>query len=252
MSHCTSAHSPPRQATLSHSVERCWSGGICRRTTRGPSRSIDDALDRGDHVVAGQRVLPRLQRRVPHLGFHQVHLADAALILLEGGDLLGIGRPQHDGPVAAGPAGVVGGVAEVLDAVGGERRLLAGGGVAHPQIRIANEGGVLLVGGENLGSGAAAAASAPAPSAAPAAHSPRLLPRSTSRPSRRTSSARPPAPKSIARRPRTRSPGTGGCPRRMRGRWRWRARRQASRGRRPARACLWRDPPGRIRRPPPW
>ena len=62
-----------------------------------------------------------------HLGFHQVHFADAALILLEGGDALGIGRPQHDGPVAAGPAGIVGGVAEILDAVGGERGLLIGG-----------------------------------------------------------------------------------------------------------------------------
>ena len=82
----------------------------------------DDALDGGDHVVAGQRILPRAQRRVADLGFHQVHFADAALVLLEGGDLLGIGRPEDDGAVAAGPAGVVGGVAEILDAVGGELR----------------------------------------------------------------------------------------------------------------------------------
>ena len=91
-----------------------------------------DALDGGDHVVAGQRVLPCPQRRVAHLGFHQVHFADAALILLEGGDALGIGRPQYDGPVAAGPTGIVGGVAEIFDAVRGERSLLIGGRVAHP------------------------------------------------------------------------------------------------------------------------
>ena len=125
-----------------------------------------DALDRGDHFVAGQRVLPRLQRGVPHLGFHQVHFAHAALILLEGGDALGIGRPQHDGPVAAGPARIVGGVAEVLDAVGGERCLLIGGGVAHPQVRVADEGGVLLVGREDFRRRASAAASTPAPSTA--------------------------------------------------------------------------------------
>src|ERR1039457_5944418 len=37
--HSTSAHSLPRQTTWSHSVDRCWSGGICRGTTRGASTS---------------------------------------------------------------------------------------------------------------------------------------------------------------------------------------------------------------------
>ena len=127
-----------------------------------------DALDRGHYFIAGQRVLPRLQRGVPHFGFHQIHFAHAALILLEGGDALGIGRPQHDGPVAAGPARIVGGVAEVLDAVRGERRLLIGGCVAHPQVRVADEGGVLLVGRQDFRRCASAAASAPAPSTASA------------------------------------------------------------------------------------
>src|ERR1019366_2399422 len=95
-------------------------------------------------------------------GFHQVHFAHAALILLEGGDALGIGRPQDDGPKASGPTGVVGGVAEVLDAVGGERLLPVGGGVAHPQVGIADEGGVVLVSGEGVGGGGATAAPAPA------------------------------------------------------------------------------------------
>src|ERR1019366_1743641 len=102
-------------------------------------------------------------------GFHQVHFAHAALILLEGGDALGIGRPQDDGPKASGPTGVVGGVAEVLDAVGGERLLPIGGGVAHPQIGIADEGGVLPVWGEALGGGGATSAAAASGPAAPAA-----------------------------------------------------------------------------------
>ena len=49
-------------------------------------------------------------------------------IFFESGDQSTIGRSLLR------PAGVVGGVAEVLDAVGGELRLLAGGDVAHPQV----------------------------------------------------------------------------------------------------------------------
>ena len=44
----------------------------------------------------------------------QVHLADLALVLLLRRDLLRVGRPRHHRAVAAAPAGVVGGVAEVL------------------------------------------------------------------------------------------------------------------------------------------
>ena len=53
----------------------------------------------------------------PTRGVHQIHLADAALVLLKGRDLFRIGRPEQDRPVAVRPAGVVGGVAEILHAV---------------------------------------------------------------------------------------------------------------------------------------
>src|SRR5262245_24393177 len=74
-----------------------------------------------------------------NFGIDQVHLADLTLVLLEGRDLLRVGRPHEDRTVAAGPAGVVGGVAEILDAVGGQRRLAAGRSVAHPEIPVADE-----------------------------------------------------------------------------------------------------------------
>ncbi len=164
-------HVGPFAAAARHVVAQRGPVLVRRQLQSHHARAIQidrHALDRGDHIVARQRVLPRLQRRVPHLGFHQVHFAHAALILLERRDPLGIGRPQYHRPVAAGPTGVVRRVAEVLDAVGGERRLFISRRIAHPQIEIAYESRVLLVGGENLGNGAAAAASTPAPSAAPA------------------------------------------------------------------------------------
>ena len=77
---------------------------------------------------------------------HEVHLAVFALVLLEGGDLFGVGRPDEDGVVAHLPSGVVGGVAEVLDAVGGELGLFAGGDVAYPEVVVADERGLGLVG----------------------------------------------------------------------------------------------------------
>src|SRR5690606_15492668 len=49
--------------------------------------------------------------------------------------------------VAVGPAGVVGGVAVVGAAVGGEPGFLAGGDVAHPQVPVADEGLGLAVRG---------------------------------------------------------------------------------------------------------
>src|SRR6185503_2456524 len=69
----------------------------------------------------------------------EVHLADVALVLLLRGDLPRVGRPRHDRAVAGAPAGVVGGVAEVLHAVGGERLLLPALHVADPEVPVADE-----------------------------------------------------------------------------------------------------------------
>ena len=99
-------------------------------------------------LVAGQRELRDAQRRVADRvdgRVDEVHLADLALVLLVGGDLLRVGRPEHDGAVAAAPAGVVGGVAEVLHAVGRQRRSCAGGDVAHPEVPVADEDRALAV-----------------------------------------------------------------------------------------------------------
>ena len=96
--------------------------------------------------VAGQRILPGLQRRMADRRVDEVHLADAALILLERRDLLRVGRPEEDRAVAARPAGVVGRVAEVLDAVLGQLRLPAGRDVADPEIPVADERRALAVG----------------------------------------------------------------------------------------------------------
>src|SRR5690606_26825714 len=107
----------------------------------GAGRDVDHhALDDGDVLVADQRVLPALDLRVADHGLHQDHLAGPALVLLEGRDLRRVGRPHQDRAVAVGPAGVVGGVAVVGAAIGGELRLLARGDVAHPQVPVADEG----------------------------------------------------------------------------------------------------------------
>src|SRR5262249_39346140 len=81
-------------------------------------------------------------------------------ILLERGDLLRVGRPDEDCTIALGPAGVVGGVAEVLYAVGRERRLLAARDVAHVEIPVANERRALAVGRWHVAALRAAAAAA--------------------------------------------------------------------------------------------
>ena len=108
-------------------------------------RAVDldhDALDHRDVLVAGQRILPGPQRRMPGGGVDEIHVAGLALILLEGGDLLRIGRPLEHRPIAADPAGVVGGVAVVLDAVGRELLVRAGRHVANPEVVVADEGRV--------------------------------------------------------------------------------------------------------------
>ena len=106
-------------------------------------------LDHEYVLVAGQRVFPLVEHRVAHFGAHRVHVAHLALVLLVGGDLLRVRRPVQHRAVGVDPAGVVGGVAEVPGAVGGELGLLAGGHVAHPQVPVADEGLLGLVGRED-------------------------------------------------------------------------------------------------------
>ena len=107
-------------------------------------------------------------------GVDEVHLADAARVVPEGRDLLRVRRPDDDGRVAARPAGVVGGVGEVLDAVGRELRLAAGRDVAHPEVVVAHERRARAVGREHVG--ASAAGSAAAGTRRRAARSPRRSP----------------------------------------------------------------------------
>ena len=105
----------------------------------------DDPLNHRDRRIARQRVLPRLQHRMPDLRLDQVHLADAALILLIRGDLLRVGRPRHDWAIAVRPSRVVGRVAEVFHAVERQLRFLVGRHVANPQIPVTDEDRLLPV-----------------------------------------------------------------------------------------------------------
>ncbi len=112
----------------------------------GPGRRVDhDPVKRGKRLIAGQRIFPRLKFRMANARVDQIHLADVAFVLLKRGDLPGVGRPSQDRTVAPCPASVVGGVAEILDAVFGELGFLAGTHVSHPEIPVANERGLLAV-----------------------------------------------------------------------------------------------------------
>ena len=108
----------------------------------------DDAADVENSAVTGQRILPLLQLRRTDSGPHQVHVVHAARIVLERGELARIGRPGDHRPVAVRPAGVVGGVAEILDAVGGELHLAAGRQLGRPQVGVTDGDGPPAVGGD--------------------------------------------------------------------------------------------------------
>src|SRR5207248_7439952 len=110
----------------------------------------DHSLDRRYNIVTGKWIFPRLQGWMTHFCLDQVHLANAALVLLEGSDLLRIGRPEKDRAVAPDPTSVVRRVAEILDTIRGELLFLASRNIANPQVPIADKGGELLVGGERL------------------------------------------------------------------------------------------------------
>ncbi len=93
-----------------------------------------DAMDTEDHAVFRQRVPPLLELRCADLRAHEIHPAHAAAVMLEGRDLPGVRRPQQHRAVTPRPAGVVGRIAEILDAVGRERAVLVGRQIPHPQV----------------------------------------------------------------------------------------------------------------------
>ena len=121
---------------------------IGRQLESDHARAVDldyDSLDHGNYFVAGQRIFPGLQCRMAHLGFHQIHLADTALILLEGRDLFRVRRPKQHGTIAVDPTGIVRCVAKIFHAVRSELGLFARGRIAHPQIEVANKCCAFLV-----------------------------------------------------------------------------------------------------------
>src|SRR5215467_4120812 len=94
---------------------------------------------------------------------YEIHIPGASRIVLEGGDLCRVRRPDKDRPIAFRPTRVIGGVSEVRNAVGGELLLLAGCGVPDPQVVVADKRGPLSIGrihrARRCISGAAASAS---------------------------------------------------------------------------------------------
>src|SRR5207237_491065 len=104
-----------------------------------------DALDHENLRVAGQRILPGFEPRMADAGADEIHLSGAALVLLEGRNLLRIGRPEEDRVAAVNPAGVVGRVAILFHAVFRQLRLLACRRVAHPEVVVADERGAFAV-----------------------------------------------------------------------------------------------------------
>ena len=81
-----------------------WSGAGREAYPAGPRAGSSTSITTRWMVVTtsspGSGYFHASQRGMPDLRIHQVHFADAALILLEGRDLLRIGRPEDDGAVA--------------------------------------------------------------------------------------------------------------------------------------------------------
>ena len=105
----------------------------------------DDALDHGYVFVADEGVLPGLECGWPLVtGTRYISPSCAGPA---GRWRFSWSRAtRRDGAVASLPSGVVGGVAEVLYAVGGELSLFAGGDVAYPEVLVADECGLVLSG----------------------------------------------------------------------------------------------------------
>src|SRR5262249_45452138 len=99
----------------------------------------DDTMKCRNNGITRQRVLPGLEFRMADSRIDEIHLPDVAFVLLERRNLSRVGRPADNGPVASRPAGVVGRVTEILDAVLRQLHLVIRRNVTHPQIPIANE-----------------------------------------------------------------------------------------------------------------
>ena len=110
-------------------------------------RVDDDAVEHGDRRVTRQRIFPGLQssdgrRRCPR-GTSRRRCADPAE---RWRSFSSRATTRRIGRVAPGPAGVVRGVAEVLDPVGRQRGFVVGALLADPQVPVADEGGLRAVG----------------------------------------------------------------------------------------------------------
>ena len=103
-------------------------------------------LDHEDVFITKQWILPGIQLRMPHLGGIQIHVPDFATVVTEGGYLAGIWRPQQNRTIPAYPAGVIGCVTIVLDAIESELGTLTGFCVANPEVVIFDIGRLQAVG----------------------------------------------------------------------------------------------------------
>src|SRR5580700_6386106 len=104
-----------------------------------PFHINNDPMDLRNHIITRHRVFPGFELRMPRSCADEIGLRDAALILLEGGDPLGIRRPKKHGSRGRHPPGIVGGVTKILHAITRHLDFVAGLHLANPQVEIANE-----------------------------------------------------------------------------------------------------------------
>src|SRR5262249_51321524 len=90
-------------------------------------------------------IFPRLQLWMSDPCLYEVHFADAAGVVLEGSDLLGVRRPDDHGPITLSPTRIVGGVTVILNAIRRELLFLAACGVSDPEVVIPDKDCALSV-----------------------------------------------------------------------------------------------------------
>ena len=101
-------------------------------------------------LIAGQGVFPCIQLRVAYSGVIKRHLPHLATIVTESGDTAAVWRPQQHRPGVSNPASVVGAIAVVRRAIGGELSEAAVSSVPQPEVVAVDEGGVAAIGREEL------------------------------------------------------------------------------------------------------